>query len=67
MCKLFIVKPSVLFTDRKRVVKHLADVDGEKYVVMEEWMKIEPRLPNLIGGEGLGGIATCNDLSIVLQ
>ena len=47
--------------------KHLADVDGEKYVVMEEWMKIEPRLPYLIGGEGLGGMDTCNDLSIVLQ
>ena len=39
--------------------KHLANVNGEKYVVMAEWMKIEPCLPYLVGSEGLGGVATC--------
>ncbi|KAL5500394.1 hypothetical protein EMCRGX_G011949 [Ephydatia muelleri] len=29
--------------------KHIADVNGEKYVVMEKWMKIEPCLPYLVG------------------
>eukprot|EP00731_Ephydatia_muelleri_P001003 Em0001g1003a len=29
--------------------KHLADVDSEKYVVMEEWMKIEPHLSYFVG------------------
>ena len=33
--------------------KHVTDVNGEKYVVMEDWMKIEPYLPHLVGGERL--------------
>ena len=47
--------------------KHIADVNGEKYVVMEKWMKIEPCLPYLVGGERLVYMTTCNDLFIVLQ
>ena len=33
--------------------EHIADVNREKYtyVVMEEWMKIEPNLPELVGGK----------------
>eukprot|EP00731_Ephydatia_muelleri_P034169 Em0049g16a len=29
--------------------KHITDVNGEKYVVMKVWMKIEPYLPYLVG------------------
>ena len=47
--------------------KHITDVNGEKYVVMKVWMKIEPCLPYLVGGEKLVGVTTCDDLSIVLQ
>ena len=39
--------------------KHITDVNGEKYVVMEDWMKIEPCLPHLVGGERLVGVVTC--------
>ena len=31
------------------------DISGEKCVVIEEWMKIEPCLPYLVGGEAIGG------------
>ena len=34
--------------------KHLVDVKREKHAVMEEWMKVEPCLPQLIGGEEVG-------------
>ena len=30
------------------------DISGEKCVVIEEWMKIEPCLPYLVGGEAIG-------------
>ena len=47
--------------------KHITDVNGEKYVVMKVWMKIEPYLPYLVGGERLVGMIISIDLSIVLQ
>ena len=47
--------------------KHITDVNGEKYVVMKVWMKIEPCLPYLVGGEKLVGVIISIDLSIVLQ
>ena len=33
--------------------KHVAHYDGIQHVVIGEWMKIEPYLPNLIGGEAV--------------
>ena len=38
--------------------KHITDVNGETYVVMEVWMKIEPCLPYLVGGERFVVVAT---------
>ena len=37
-------------------------MNGEKYVVMKVWMKIEPCLPYLVGDERVVGVATCDDL-----
>ena len=34
--------------------KRLVDVKREKHAVMEEWMKVEPCLPQLIGSEEVG-------------
>ena len=31
--------------------KSIADMSGQKHVVLEEWMKVEPCLPYLVGGE----------------
>eukprot|EP00731_Ephydatia_muelleri_P011846 Em0006g740a len=47
--------------------KYITDVNGEKYVVMKVWTKIEPCLPYLVGGERFVVVAICDDLSIVLQ
>ena len=32
----------------------VVDLSGKKCVVIEEWMKIEPCLPYLVGGEDIG-------------
>ena len=42
--------------------KQLADVNWQKRVVMEEWMKIEPCLPQLIEGEAVG---RCGYIAII--
>lgn len=47
--------------------EHVADMNYEKYVVMDKWMQIEPCLPYLVGGKRLVGVAICNDLSVLLQ
>ena len=35
--------------------KHVIDTSGHKHASMEEWMKIEPCLPYLAGGEAIAG------------
>ena len=42
--------------------KLLADVNWQKRVVMEEWMKIEPSLPQLVEGEAVG---RCGYIAII--
>ena len=37
----------------------VVDLSGKKCIVIGEWMKIEPCLPYLVGGELLVGVATC--------
>ena len=34
--------------------KHVVDINRKIYVAIGEWMKIEPCLPHLVGGESIG-------------
>ena len=59
-----------LYSLRKALIvgdNYITDVNGETYVAMKVWMKIEPCLPYLVGGERFVVVAICDDLSIVLQ
>ena len=47
--ELSLLKKALLQGD-----KSVVDVSCHKHVVMEEWLKIEPCLPYLVGGEAMG-------------
>ena len=48
--ELSLLKKALLTED-----KYIDDVSGQKHVVLGEWLKIEPCLPYLIGGEVIDG------------
>ena len=47
--------------------KYAVDVSGQKYVMIDKWMTIEPCLPYLVEGEGIVRCDYANNVFFVLQ
>ena len=48
------VELSLLKKALSKGYKYIDDVSGQKHVMLDEWLKIEPFLPYLVGGKAIG-------------